>query len=160
MARRAVRLPALSRPRRAGISKFRWPKSGEAPAGTSQRNCPYQNRVGMARRAVRIAERQRQAMLLERTERHRPRYHARSALATLTGGDIAAQCPYQNRVGTVRCAVRLPALSRPRRAGFSKFRWPKSGEAPAGTSQRGCPCHVPATPIALAHDFFRAYSRP
>jgi hypothetical protein len=40
------------------------------------------------------------------------------------------------RIGMARCAVRLPALSCPRRAGCSKIPLAKVGNAPAGTSQR------------------------
>jgi len=138
MARCAVRLPALSRPLRAGFFKLPLAKKLGSASGDIAAQCPYQNRVGMARCAVRIAERQRQAMLPRTHKKPSPRHHARSALAALTGGDIAARCPYQNRVGTVRRAVRCPAL--PRLPPDSRpSRWPKSGEAPAGTSQRNVP---------------------
>ena len=49
--------------------------------------------MGALRRPLRRA--QRQARLPnERPKTNRPLNHARSALATLTGEDIAAQCPY------------------------------------------------------------------
>jgi type I restriction enzyme M protein len=42
-------------------------------------------------------------------------------------------------VGTVRCAVRCPRFPVPGGQGFSSFRWPKTGEAPAGPSLRDVP---------------------
>ena len=50
-----------------------------------------------------------------------------------------------------RCAVRLPALSCPRRAGCSNIPLAKSGKAPAGTSQRNVPTKAPEARQIVAH---------
>ena len=46
--------------------------------------------------------------------------------AAVAGG----RCDFS--VGTSRCEVRRPAFSCPRRAGGSKFRWPKTGKRQRG----------------------------
>jgi hypothetical protein len=83
----------------------------------------------MARRAVRIAERQRQAMLPRTSEApaqprsFRPRYADgrghRSAIVPTIGRR-------SQLVGTVRCAVRCPAHSRPP-PDSRPNRWPLGG---------------------------------
>jgi len=120
--RRAMSLP---KPGRDGAP--RRPLSGASPSSAGQppeplaekrgsasgdiaAQCPYQNQVGMARRAVRCPA-------------HSPpppdsRPEPLATGKTAPAGTSPRDCPYQNQVGTDRWAVRLPALSRPQRAGL------------------------------------------
>ena len=68
-------------------------------------------------------------------------------------------------VGTVRCAVRRPRFPVPGGQGFSSCRWPKTGEAPAGTSQRDVPttngrAQVLEREANIIADLPRIYGKP